>query len=95
MKDGTAMPVFLGFTRSTLSIWANNPTAPADVGTFVMQIVLRDVYGNAATLDVTLIIVTMLASPVGIGGCYYESVVPQGYAYDTNYVLGTYKQTKF
>ena len=48
------MPAFLGFTRSTLSIWANNPTAPADVGTFVMQIVLRDVYGNSATLDVTI-----------------------------------------
>lgn len=59
MKDKSALPRFLRFNRSTKQIEADSPltsATPSEKGTFLLQVVLRDIYGNEAALDVTLIV---------------------------------------
>ena len=56
MKDGSALPRFVNLDRKTLVISVNAPLS-AEFGTYVLQVVLNDIYGNSKTLDVTLIVV--------------------------------------
>ena len=60
-----------------------------------MQLLLKDIYGGSAYLDFTLIVDVSLTSPPGVQNCYADlGVVPSGFAFDTNYILGTLKQVK-
>ena len=55
--------------------------------------VVYDIYGNTLSLDVTLIVANILATP-GIANCYSEPIILQGSAFDVVYVIGTLKQNK-
>ena len=71
----------------------NAPTA-AQVGTYLISFVLQDIYGNSASLAVTLIVVAALNTPTGINNCYFDPIVLQGSAFDVMYKIGTRKATK-
>ena len=92
MKDGSALPRFVNLDRKTLVISVNAPLS-AEFGTYVLQVVLYDIYGNSKTLDVTLI-VAQIVIPVGLENCYSEQIDLQGSAFDVVYVIGTLKQNK-
>ena len=101
MKDNSALPRFIQLTRQpVLALSINNPVvgaSPIEVGTFVLQLLLRDIFGGYAALDITVIVETPMASPpypAGIGYCYTENVIPSIFAYDTLYITGTLKHTK-
>ena len=71
MKDGTYLPEFIELNQKLKKIFVRNPL----LGTYVMQLVLRDVYGYSEALDFTLRVEPKLTSPSGIGNCYMENIV--------------------
>ena len=55
MKDGSALPRFVNLDRNAIVISVKAPLS-TEFGTYVLQVVLYDIYGNSKTLDVTLIV---------------------------------------
>ena len=64
------------------------------MNTYLLELVLIDIYGVSASLDITLIVENALTTPTSIVNCYFEDVVPQGSAFDVFYIVGTLKQNK-
>lgn len=65
---------------------------PTEKGTFVIELLLRDVYGDFAAMDLTIIVEDMVILPAGIANCYNTpGIVHNIYAYDLLYVTGTKK----
>ena len=92
---GIALPSFVQFNRETLQIEVHSAVA-ANVGTYALQVLVKDIYGQFEAVDVTLIVENPLTTPTGIGLCYSENgVLSSGFAQDTLYLIGTLKHTKF
>ena len=68
-----------------------NAPLTTDVGTYLLQVVLVDIYGKLSSIDVTLVVVDALTSPIGVTNCYF---VMSMCAFDVLYKTGTLKQNK-
>ena len=55
MRDSSALPRFVYLDRTAFTISVKAPLS-TEFGTYVLQVVLYDIYGNSKTLDVTLIV---------------------------------------
>jgi hypothetical protein len=71
---GTALPSFVQFNRTTLQIEVHSAVS-ANVGTYALQVLVKDIYGQFEAADVTLIVENLLTTPPGIGLCYTENGV--------------------
>ena len=93
---GAPLPHFLELDQVTGALYVNNPTL-LDVGTHVVQIVLRDIYGDTSDpLDVTIIIETITAAaPFDFPTCFTEpGVIKKPFVQDTMYLIGSLKEIK-
>ena len=58
-KFSTITPRFLSINRATKTIEIDSPVlgaSPAEVGTFLMLLVIRDIYGDELSFDFTVIV---------------------------------------